>query len=374
MKATFRFGTIYRGCKLLAAVLLVLWSTVGGSVTTYLWDDRATFGARLCAGIAIGMAILGFAGYAFSAVAGHMTPLTLVLAFIVAGLPLLLLIDRRIYTKVQQDCRSAISHRIPSRRRSVFALAAFLLALVLFRLFQGTVYVHEGGIFTNNNNNLGDLPFHFSVIQGFLHGANFPPQDTEYAGARLTYPFLIDFVTAQLMEVGASVSGAFLLQSYVLMIAMLGLFYRFTLMATRSVFAAIVAPLLFLFSGGLGFLHFFQDSHVGVSLLDLLRNVPHEYTMDGDAGIRWGNALTTLLTTQRGLPMAIPFALIVCTIWWQEREHRDDGGSVKRSVAAGILTGMLPLIHGHTFLMLLLVGGIFAVWICWVQCAAADRA
>ena len=345
---------------MVSAALLLIWSTVAASLTTYLWDDRATLGARLCAGAAIGMALLGFTGYAFSAIAGQMTITTLFLAALSAGLPFLLLLRRRVRAALVHDFVAVIPTRIPSRRRSAFGLAALLLSLLLFRLFQGTMYSQDGGIFTNNNNNLGDLPFHFSVIQGFLHGANFPPQDTEYAGARLTYPFLIDFVTAQLMEVGASAAAAFLLQSFLLMLASIGLFYRAALLMTRSVFATIVAPLLFLFSGGLGFLHFFQDPHVGRTWLDLLRHVPREYTMNGDEGLRWGNALTTLLTTQRGLPLAIPFALSVCTIWWQERGNRGDGASMRRSVAAGALTGMLPLIHGHTFLMLLLVGGIFA--------------
>src|SRR5205085_7941991 len=63
-----------------------------------------------------------------------------------------------------------------------------------------TLSLHDAlpicGIFTGVDTNLGDLPFHIAVVSGFAYGDNFPPQHPEFAGVRLTYPFVVDFVTA----------------------------------------------------------------------------------------------------------------------------------------------------------------------------------
>ena len=56
--------------------------------------------------------------------------------------------------------------------------------------------VDSRGLQTADGHNLGDLPFHLAVIQGFARGENFPPEHPELAGMRLTYPFLVDLVTA----------------------------------------------------------------------------------------------------------------------------------------------------------------------------------
>ena len=41
-----------------------------------------------------------------------------------------------------------------------------------------------------------DLSFHAALAASFAHGENFPPQHPEFAGVRLTYPFVVDFVAA----------------------------------------------------------------------------------------------------------------------------------------------------------------------------------
>ena len=77
--------------------------------------------------------------------------------------------------------------------------------------------------------NIGDLPFHVGVITGFVHGENFPPQHPEFAGTRLTYPFIVDFVTAMFVRAGASLEGAMFWQNFVLMMSLVGLLHRWAL-------------------------------------------------------------------------------------------------------------------------------------------------
>lgn len=365
---------------MLFAALIALVTTASGALLTYLYDPRATIGARLCAGVAIGSCLLGFSGYIACACVRQMNAPSLLFAVVTACLPLTLLLRRpALRAQVVVDLKSL---RVPRRpRRWAFLAVGGLTIALLCVLFRGTMYIGpNGGVWTDNHHNIGDLPWHMAVVQDFVIGQNFPPQHPEYAGINLTYPFLVDFLNAQYVQAGASLVGSVLLQNVLLGVALVGLFLRWAMLLTRRVFAALAALLLVLLSGGWGFVLFFHDHLPGQSFLALLQNIPRDYTRDDGDNLKWGNALTVLLTTQRGLMLAIPLALMVATLWWQDRQHISSprsigarserrgerggeparyplaGGGEGRLRVAGILTGLLPLIHGHTYLSLLLVG------------------
>jgi len=144
----------------------------------------------------------------------------------------------------------------------------------------------------------------------------------------------------------------------------------------------------------------------------VLRNIPHSYTIlpEGAEGWRWGNAVTSLLVPQRGFLLGIPLAVIVFTQWWaawhsdeegkskkakskkEERRERKlktapvrkgaelngEGSSLftfdflllpsaKRMLAAGVVAGMLPLVHAHSFIVVMGVGACLALinWPRW---------
>ncbi len=175
-----------------------------------------------------------------------------------------------------------------------------------------------------------------------------------------------------------------------------------------------------LFSGGLGWVRFLRELRVNQSgLFNYLVQLPQQYTISGTT-LRWGNALTTLLVPQRSILFGLPLALVVFTIFWRMtgREDRDaeaqagvdaetikDAGQEKRRagkgkrkgkasrgptaalrasarergrdayqahasvavsarrrmVAAGVIAGLLPLVHAHTLMVVMLVGGLMAV-------------
>ncbi|MCA1626960.1 MAG: hypothetical protein LC742_03235, partial [Acidobacteria bacterium] len=158
-------------------------------------------------------------------------------------------------------------------------------------------------------------------------------------------------------------------------------------------------------------------------------NLPHDYTISFDGVYRWGNALTTLFVPQRGLLLGLPLALIVITQWWmavgdgeaveerdsfyegkrqkakgkrqrdKERTKREKNLQLKMKageshnespnkpsalfpftlyplpldlrsmIAAGVVAGLLPLVHAHSFVTLMLMGGclamLFSRWRVW---------
>lgn len=290
--------------------------------------------------------------------------------------------------------RRAVRH--PSLRTTLSFVFYAGVALMLWLVFDRAMFEQSSGIYTGLLNNYGDLPFHLSVITSFVKGANFPPEDPTYAGAPFTYPFLADFIAACFVRAGATLREAMLLENFVLALALTGLLHRWTLSWTRDRVAAHLSVVLVLFSGGgLGWWLFFKEARqTDRGIIAMLKQLPHDYTIIPETVYRWGNALTTLLVPQRGMLLGLPLALLVFIQWWQafEVENQNEKGKegkrkikkakrvrqeshvssnaffsflnfpgARRMLAAGVIAGLLPLAHAHTFVVVMLMGASLAL-------------
>ena len=333
-------------------IILTLAFVLGGAALTYLYDRRAGLLARLAAGVCTGMAAWGFLGYILASLFG-LTPATCSVAALPLLTPLALFAFRGPRAHLRRDVADLFhGRRLPRRWFLVLTLALFTALMVYLLVI--TFYERDGELFTDNHFNLGDLPFHLSVLQGFAVGRNFPPQHPEFAGAKLTYPFLVDFVPAQYAVCGSSLTQAITLQNVLLALSLPILLFRWAMAVTRRRVAALTVLPLFFFSGGAGILLLFirDIPHALNGPGQLLFHLPHDYTRGSDDILSWGNPITTLLMTQRGMLFALPMALLALTLLQQRGRTR--------LFAAGCVTGMIPLLHGHTFLALLLIGGVGA--------------
>jgi hypothetical protein len=398
---------------MLFAFLLALAAIAGATVLTYLYDSEAPLWPRLCAGVCLGFAALGLVGFVLASLAG-MTHAALALSGAVCASPLLLLLRASRRGRLAADVNEAGRFL---RRASSFGgkgeagtLVFHLVAAVVFWLvFASAMYQTPAGIFTGVDTNIGDLPFHLAVVTGFAHGENFPPQHPEFAGVRLTYPFVADFVTAMFVRAGAGVEGAMFWQNFAMMMSLTGLLGRWALRLTRSRGAALIATALVLLSGGFGWWTFLGEVWSGGrGLFGLLGGLEHDYTIMGHIGYRWGNAVTALFVTQRGILLGLSLALVVWTLWWEAggkaeggRQQAspsvgDEGGAVRAKkkvkgkaapvvnaadeaaavstfascllpfafremLAAGVVAGLLPLVHAHSFVVMMLMGACLAL-------------
>jgi len=188
------------------------------------------------------------------------------------------------------------------------------------------------GVYTGVLNNYGDLPFHLSVITRFAFGGNYPPEDPTFAGARFTYPFLTDFISAMFVRAGASLRDSLFIENYILGVSLVGVLHRFAQKLLRNRTAALLTPVLIILNGGFGWALLFDDvKQTGNGIFQLLGHLPHSYTIlpDGMQAWRWGNAVTSLLVTQRGFLLGIPLAAIVFTLWWTSLRGEDEEKSKK---------------------------------------------
>jgi hypothetical protein len=209
--------------------------------------------------------------------------------------------------------------------RSIFHSEVFFQILTLsciffnlfYFLFSRVILWKEDGLYTGLAYNLGDLPYHWSIINSFLYGDNFPPENTIFSGITIRYYFLSDFFTAMLMKSGLSLAHAFTFQGISLGIVLLATVYLFTYRFTKNKIASAISPFLFFLNGGLGFVQFFKDLISERENLLRFLSFLNDYTKIDDLGYRWINTTTSLLVPQRPFLFGFPMSILVLTVLWQ---------------------------------------------------------
>jgi hypothetical protein len=368
---------------MLVALALLLLATLSGAVVSYAYDADAPLPVRLAHGVATGFAALAIVGFVGAALAG--ISIGTGLAAIALVLPLVAARKTELRDRLRVDWQAvgaSVRGAVVDRDRGALAAVVFSVVAVVFLglVFERVIVMRDGALYTGYVNNLGDLPFHMQVASSFAFGRNFPPEDPTYAGTGFAYPYLSDFLAAMLVNLGASMGEAFFLQNLALGLALVGLLYRFVQVLTLDRLASYLAPLLLLLSGGLGWTMLAGDVQRGErGLIGTLTSLQHDYTITSDGPYRLGNAITTLLVTQRSLLSGLPLALIAFILLWrlvQSPPAPLEGGkrngvlrffaANRVALAAGVVTGMLPLIHAHSFVVVMgtafLLGVVFRQW------------
>jgi hypothetical protein len=230
----------------------------------------------------------------------------------------------------------------------------------------------DGGLYSGGKSALYDMAFHAAVTNSFLHGGNFPPLYTPMPPAPLLYPFLPDFQSALLVVLGMDLHTALVATAVPLALALTGIFYFFALRLlafstalaeTRARLAAALATILFLLNGGLGFIHFFRDWRgSGKSFAGFLSALETNYANLAEKGILWTNIIADGLLPQRTSLFGIPLALMIFTLfglsWRESSEPAVKSKSWRLLFGAGLLAGLLPFFHTHSYGAVGLVSGI----------------
>lgn len=382
---------IIRTDLMIASFLLALLVTLSGTVATYLYDENASLGARLCTGAALGLAALGLVNFVVASFIG-LSGIAILFSIVICCSPLALLTDTRTLNRFTKDLAGIATAtrqilRFESRAVGYFLFYA-MVAVIFWKVFSRAVIEDSTGMSTGLLNNFGDLPFHLSVITSFAFGNNFPPEDPTYAGVRFTYPFLSDFVSAVFVKCGADLRESMFVENYILGLAFVGVVHRWALVMLRDRLAAILTPLIVLLNGGMGWILLWEKagSNEG-GLFGVLMDLPPSFTVIPETTWRWGNAVSALLVPQRGFLMGLPLAVIAFTQWWiatdktrplptpEKAKKKAKQKSVwqeqqpppriplntRRMIAAGVAAGLLPLVHAHSFVVVMAMAGCLAL-------------
>ena len=330
---------------MIISLVLALFVTASGTVTTYLYDEGASLASRLCAGACIGLAALGLVGFVIASFLG-LTPLAIALTVLVLAIPFVTLRDATRRRAVEDDLSYALqrirrSLLYPSEAPFGYVLFYAAISIILWQVFSRAMIEVPDGIYTGVLNNFGDLPFHLSVITSFAYGNNFPPEDPTYAGVRFTYPFLTDFVSAIFVRCGADLRQSMFIENFIVAVSFVGLLHRWALEMVRDRLAAVITPLLVFLNGGLGWVLLWEPAkQYDKGLSAMLASIPNSLTIIPNTTWRWGNAISTLLVPQRGMLLGLPIAVIVFTQWWVATNDSDTetgrrGDTEKKETATG---------------------------------------
>src|SRR5690349_3770600 len=146
---------------MIASTLLALLVTLSGTVATYLYDENASLGARLCAGAALGLGALGLIGFVVASFIG-LSGIAVLFTAAICCSPLALLADKVILSRVRYDLDRVSVFTQQLTRADPSAIGYFLFyaitAGILWKVFDRAVIQDETGLSTGLLNNFGDLP------------------------------------------------------------------------------------------------------------------------------------------------------------------------------------------------------------------------
>lgn len=194
----------------------------------------------------------------------------------------------------------------------------------------------------------GDIALHLSLINHFAQQTVPNLQFPLYSGAKLTYPFLPDFLSGLLVRGGWSIQAALLIPSLITSVCLIqALFFVGYRLFKRVSIAALGLPLFFLNGSFIASLLAWQSwRSSGQGLFAFLGAIPNDFTDIIPQNLRFTNFISTILLPQRTFMFGMLGVCLVLIIVLEVVQHNR---SKNWLILAAILTGLLPFVHVHSF-------------------------
>lgn len=240
----------------------------------------------------------------------------------------------------------------------LFILCWFAYFYFLWRdmiVFDGND-LRVGGI-----NVWGDWAMHFSQGSSFAYRSLFLTKHPLLLGAPFAYPFLVNWISGALVRMGMEFFSAFVVPSFALSLILVVVLLMVFQKIFRSLAVSLLSTTIFLLNGGMGWWWYIQDLIASPSLQTAF-SFTKEYTHLTSIGIQWISVITSMIVPQRSFTFGFPIALSIALIVLRQIEKQRKEWSFRWFVVAGIVSGFMPLIHMHSFMMLALLMGCWMIW------------
>lgn len=181
-----------------------------------------------------------------------------------------------------------------------------------------------------------------------------------FVDQKFSYPFGTNIVSALLVRLGWDIVPAFVVPSMIFTIWLLVILLVFYKQILASATRAYGGVTVFLAGGGLGFFTFFQD--VWANGWSAVMYPLRQATQFESIGLRWYNIVTGQLLPQRAFLFGMPW-ILTAFVWleqWRKKEF--SGWSWWKVLLAGFLSALLALIHMHSYIVLVIVCAVLALW------------
>lgn len=208
-----------------------------------------------------------------------------------------------------------------------------------------------------------DWPAHFMMASAMIE-RGFGLWQTPFGGspflifAPFHYPFLTNALSALLVTCGVPFWSAFTIPSLLFVCAGFVLLSLFHEKALGSLRATAFAGLIFFFNGGIGVLWLLQDIFSGKLAAQTLLLPPHLATLRPHDPLVWDSVLRTLFLPQRSLQLGFVLGIGALILLWNAMTTIS--ARTRRWWGAGMLVGLLPVAHLHSFAAVGLITGCWA--------------
>jgi hypothetical protein len=326
--------------ELIAGAYLAACAAAGFGIT-YLCGIALNLEERIVFGAVVGAAAVSVATFVPSLFVRDVTSVT-----VLAGLTIVIVLGAcATFVSRNQVLADWLDFRTHwTRSLPLAAVAAVCGAWTVHFLHQAYVYT-PSGLYAGYVNIWGDWAAHLTYAGSFAYAHNFPPEFPIDPGHHLGYPFMIDFLAADLVPIGLSLTQAVTATSGMLGLAFPAVLYLAAARFLGGRAGPAIAVFVFLLSGGLGFVLLAGDLvHGGLSTF---AHLPRDYTQDPDRyNLQWLNPVLAYLVPQRSTLFGLSLALIVLVILWIAL--REQLGW-RPFLFAGLAAGTLPIFHVHAW-------------------------
>lgn len=327
-----------------------------GVLLTYFFRLKVFIEERIVIGLLFGFILLGYLMLLFSHIFGlNLISLSLFLVTL-NSIGLGILIKDKIYiTKSIRKESLDFKRRLKESSWKIFLILICLFILIFGYLASQLFTFKDDHHFVQPVHAYGDISLHLGIISSFAYGDNFPVQSPILAGTIISYPFLFDFITAIFVNpLGFTLDQAIGTTGILGMVLVIFGVTYFVTIFTTSKLTAILSLILFFFSGGLGFVYFFQDFFSSnLTFFEFISHMTKDYTALKDIGFYWINVVLMMLLPQRSFLLGLPLSLFIVRLFWELSEEF----ILRKFTLAVILTSLLPIIHGHSLLVLVPILG-----------------
>lgn len=194
---------------------------------------------QLAAGAVVGLVIASWLGLVLSLLLGFAKAAYAVVIALMVTIAVILL-------KTRHKASQTVTEPTPGSKQ--LRLFNWLLIVITGGLLFWLAYGHFLPTINGNLMSAGytwaDLALHTTLISSFAKKSIMDLTLPIYAGSRLTYPFLVDFFSAQMLFLGSGWQWSLLLPTIILLYSFVRLFIGLTWRLTKSLRAAWIATIM----------------------------------------------------------------------------------------------------------------------------------
>ncbi|MBI2637276.1 MAG: hypothetical protein HYW88_00110, partial [Candidatus Sungbacteria bacterium] len=232
------------------------------------------------------------------------------------------------------------SHRI------VFGILFIACSGALIFLILQSFVMHPDGSVSITRGAAVDAPYHLAQITRIGYTAHLDFEEPNFSGEFIRYPFFINLISGVLLKFGAPLGLAFHLPLVLLVMSCVYFLKSFFLFFGFGKVFTVFSVLGTLFGSGLGYIGYWQG--LADATLPIRNGVL--YPMQN---ISYPGMIPGFLIVQRPFLLGFALFLIGCILFFRAVRDRN----TEALVVAGVLLGLLPFSHTHSFIALSLVIG-----------------